>query len=579
MSHRSEKTLALGWVPLSILLITLAAYGLFFLHLGTPFYRDWYYFNALSLVVRSSILNYGVFPGHNPWICGGLDILTNPQNRVFSPFLVTDLLMSPQAANLFVLVLYTFFGLCSAFALLRALGQSKSVALTIAAIFVCGSWFSLHFAEGHIPYASMQLLPLIVLCGMRLDRLFYRALLLFSLGIMLLDGGIYPFIFSWLLLISMALFKMLPASVFFSRPRSLLKTWGLLGIAFTLLVLPKLAPVLTGVAEKKPVLDFFEMPWPLILKSLFYPFQTLLIPMDSYYPQGYPFPYGFHEFGCYLSLLGIGLIFGAIFRVQGFLRVNIFLIYGFFFWFWVGSGLIPDWNPWNLFQMIPLINIAHVQSRIFILMFVFFVILLARAIDALEFRPLVKNFLLAFLLLEAIVVRNYPMTIAPPVYENPVGHELIQSRTISMTHEMGSTPQHYLQRPDTGSALCYEPSFMPKAIRYTGHPDYRGEAYFIGPSGRQVRLVSYTPGRIKLSYTGGDADRIELNTNALFGWQVVSGQGELFGTSHERLQILPDTRDGEIELAYQFPHRNLLLLSLLIGLGIFGIIFLRSKDI
>ena len=41
--------------------------------------NDWDYFNSLALVVRSTVLGYNTWPLHHPWVCGGLDLLSNPQ--------------------------------------------------------------------------------------------------------------------------------------------------------------------------------------------------------------------------------------------------------------------------------------------------------------------------------------------------------------------------------------------------------------------------------------------------------------------------------------------------------------------
>jgi hypothetical protein len=574
--HPPLKKNAQSAIPLLAILITIAAYGLFFRYLGSPFYRDWYYFNSLALVIRSSVLQYQTFPGHNPWICGGVDILTNPQNRIFSPFLISDILLDPQVANLFVLLVYTFIGIWSFYRLLIAFGHSEYVALTGATMFVCGSWFGLHFSEGHVTYGSMQLLPLIMLCGIRLEKLFYRTLLLLVMGLMILDGGIYSFIFSMLLLLNMIMIKMAPFSVFLGHPKRLLKLWGLIGMAFLFLVLPKMVPVLVGVSDKKPVLDFFQMPWQLTLTALFFPFQTLLIPMDTFYPAGYPFAYGFHEFGCYLSLLGVGLIVAASLKDRGFIKSNLSLILSIFFWFWVGSGFLDPFNPWFLFQKIPFFNIAHVQSRLFIIMFLFFILLLTRSIEALKLGPKIKISILIFLMGESLLVRNFPMTIPPPVYESPPLRELIQSTTITNTKDLGWTPQHYLTSPNTGSARCYEPSFFPTSIRDSGNPNYRGEAYFLAQSGRRVKLLSYTPGKIKLSYDAGSQDTIELNTNSLYGWRVLSDQTDIIGKGTERLQVVPRNDAGEIELEYVFPNRNFLIISFFIGLVIFGAVYVHS---
>src|SRR5262245_59098519 len=83
---------------------SLAAYAPFFSQISVPFSRDWTYFNAMSLVVRSIVLHFRRFPLHNPWVCGGLDLLANPQTRIFSPMMLLDLALTPQWANLMGLV-------------------------------------------------------------------------------------------------------------------------------------------------------------------------------------------------------------------------------------------------------------------------------------------------------------------------------------------------------------------------------------------------------------------------------------------------------------------------------------------
>ena len=148
----------------------IAAYALYFPWADGPYFDDWSSFNSLSLVVRSNILHYGRFPVHNPWVCGGLDLMTNPQNRVFSPFLLADLVLPPQWANLCTLMIYGTVGFIGCFWLLTALGCGRGAALIGSILFVNGSWFALHYPEGHIPYGAMQLVPLMMFLGARLGN-------------------------------------------------------------------------------------------------------------------------------------------------------------------------------------------------------------------------------------------------------------------------------------------------------------------------------------------------------------------------------------------------------------------------
>ena len=115
-------------IGVAAVVVALAAFAPFLPYLGKQFVNDWGYFNSLSLVVRSIVLEFRRFPGHNPWVCGGLDLLANPQNRVFSPLVVADLLLRPQWANLAGLVAYAVVGFIGARLLLAQLGARSVVA-------------------------------------------------------------------------------------------------------------------------------------------------------------------------------------------------------------------------------------------------------------------------------------------------------------------------------------------------------------------------------------------------------------------------------------------------------------------
>jgi hypothetical protein len=119
--------------------------------------RDWSYFNSLSQVVRSSVLSYGSFPFHDPWVLGGMDLLSNPQTRIFSPSLLFDLLFPPMIAHLAVLTLQCFLGMIGMFRFLRKMELGEKASFLGAVLFCNGTWFGLHFAEGHIPFGVFQL--------------------------------------------------------------------------------------------------------------------------------------------------------------------------------------------------------------------------------------------------------------------------------------------------------------------------------------------------------------------------------------------------------------------------------------
>src|SRR5450432_979185 len=186
--------------PLAVMGAAVAAYATFLRRADLEFFNDWDYFNALSLVVRSSVLGYGRMPLHNPWVCGGMDLLANPQSRVFSPLLLADVVLPPQWANLAGLIAYSALGLLGMSLLLRRLGTSPGIAFAGGLLFINGEWFGLHYTDGHIPCGSMQLLPLLVYFAMTCGQRRSLLLLVLTLLLLLLDGGIYTIIFAMLLL-------------------------------------------------------------------------------------------------------------------------------------------------------------------------------------------------------------------------------------------------------------------------------------------------------------------------------------------------------------------------------------------
>ena len=60
---------------------------------------DWDFLMLKFDVLRSTVLDYGQWPGHNPWTTGGVPLLGHPSVNIFS------------IRSLFVLLLGTFWGL------------------------------------------------------------------------------------------------------------------------------------------------------------------------------------------------------------------------------------------------------------------------------------------------------------------------------------------------------------------------------------------------------------------------------------------------------------------------------------
>ncbi|NCW13517.1 MAG: hypothetical protein EBV82_10255, partial [Chitinophagia bacterium] len=123
---------------------------------------DWEYFNTLAYVIDLAIFHYHTFPLYDPYVCGGMDILANPQSYIFSPLILLNFLFSPYWSNVFSLMICSVIGGFGMIKLLIFFKIEKNLSIIGALIFLSSNWFGMHFLEGHIPYRSMQLIPLAI---------------------------------------------------------------------------------------------------------------------------------------------------------------------------------------------------------------------------------------------------------------------------------------------------------------------------------------------------------------------------------------------------------------------------------
>lgn len=528
--------------------------------------HDWSYFNSLSLVVRSAVFQYGVFPTWNPWVCGGLDLLANPQSRLFSPLMLTDLALPPQIGNLFGIVAYGFLGFLAMLALLRHLDVGRVAAHVGAAVWVNGSWFGLHFAEGHIPYGPMQLMPVVIWCVLNIGSRRHLLILAATYSLFLLDGAIYALIFSTLAAAMVMLLGLVPRAEWralaTARPR-----WPLLTIPLgaALLALPRVLPLVQTTAERTPKLGFSETAGDVLVAALFDPLQTY-----GTFPHVPKVPWRFHEYGCYLSILGLALMLVAFVVKRGYLRAGWRWLIAALFFLWVGSGWLPEFNPWKLFHEIPLANHAHIQTRLLVITFMFVVVLIARALDAWRARPIAFGILAGLLTVESVVVRTYPETQLELDKLDAPGYELIDSVSIDKTIAWSDgSPRHYLLNKNVGSARCYEPSFAPTRILATDRPPFLSEVTVSGPPDTwDVTLQSVTPAGVELDYRMRMPMLMTLNLNALQGWYVRGDDDgvTLLGHYDERLEVVVQRTSGHLSLGYLPPALPWLVAAWLAGL-------------
>ena len=521
---------------------------------------DWFYFDSLALVIKSSVWHYGTLPLHNPWACSGLSMLSNPQNWLFSPLVLLTLIFPATLGNIISVVLLKLLGFWGAYKYLSQVKVSKEMSFLGAALFINSSWFALHFTEGHIAFRTFYLLPWVFLWMETLEnrKILLRLGVLFSF--MLLDGGIYPVIFS----IVYFFFFYLTAP---DRLKNLLlflkkDIWFVLGtvLACVFLTLPKIYPVMLNFAAVRDIQEHQNISFSLLLKIFFDPFTNNTFVVENYYR--------FHEYGNYLGVATIALIALSIAEFKKIDKGLVQRIILLLIFLWIAMGWGGWFNPYQIISSLPYVKKAHVQSRYLIIFTFIFITLLCIIASRVRFKK-TAFILMSLANFEALIANYYSFAPVGMNYELP----LITRESWAETQKLLNAPTVYY-REGIISKYCYEPSRMAPETKAFDEPGYVGEASSLSGDAR-VGPLRFTPGEITFNYESKNGAEILLNTNYLEGWIETSDEAKPF--DHKSLlAVRVPAGNRTIRLQYSPPYYNFIIMSCLAGL--IGLLFLRKKS-
>jgi uncharacterized membrane protein YfhO len=514
---------------------------------------DWVYFDSMANFIRSSIIHYKTLPFHDPWVCSGNSLLSNPQNWLFSPLILLTVLFPPTLGNLISILFLKVIGFFGCMKYFSQHGISKNLCYLGSALYVNSSWFALHFAEGHVVFRTFLLLPLVfyfIETPFTRKRLFVLFLLLLFL---LFDGGIYPLIFS--LIYSLIFYLFNPRKAFlglkFLKKHFSFVFFIFLGLFFISLL--KVVPVLLNVSNMKQeqeriVLSTFQM-----IQVFFHPF---LKNSHVFYDT-----LRFHEFGLYLGFsLTLAFLF-IILRNPGFnprdKKIFAFIV----LFFWIGTGIGNDFNPYSIISSIPFINIAHVQTRYLIIFFLLFLILILRIASRINKLP---KFFFALLIISNIefLVVNFNS------FEHLHNYRLPLITKTSWHETVEYIPKIYAYFIEGKvSRQCYEPSVQ--NLYSLSRP--------MGTFSKQIFLIEgdfkfdpihLVPGTITVDYQSQKGAKVVFNTHHLDEWIEILNDFPTFN-SNGLLGVEVSQGTGRIVLSY-WPY----YLESLFILAILGILIL-----
>ena len=360
------------WIAVASLVAAALLWHPAFRQLDATGLWDWHYFHHMWEAGVVALSRFGEWPLWDPFHCGGVTIFGNPQNQLFAPLYFFSFLIGPTAATKLWVLLHAAAGFSGMILFARREGALGWPGALLAAVaWGASGFFAWHGARGHSALLPFYYAPWLLLAWRAAARdPRWTAGVAALLGLVLLEGGGYPFAFFLLLLGFDALVRLASRQ---GRGRILVA--GLVAAPLTLLLgAVRLLPVLDQMLGRPRTRHFADA------LSASEVLGMLTVREHGLLHAGHR--YLWTEYGSYvgwgvvaLAVLGAGVAWRRG-RIQWVLGLVVFL--GF------TVGHYGPWSPWELLQRLPLYESLRAPSR-FAVFFSFYLALLAGlGLDALE---------------------------------------------------------------------------------------------------------------------------------------------------------------------------------------------------
>ena len=506
----ATMSLALGFLFTYPLLTTLSV--------PSGFSPDWDFHLALSWVQYDTIWRFHQIPLWNPYKCGGIPALGNPQERILTPFTLVHLLAGPIAGLYLEVPLHFAVAWSGGYMLARVLRMSRLAAIGVATVFPASSWYALHATGGHADLLSFVLLPWVLapaLLAAERHRLSYAALSGAALALTFFDGSPYPTVYAFLLMATV-----LPAWALYRRSAWPLLVFGLalvVGVGFMAVKLLPAIDVMRG--HPRPILHPEVNDYRLLGQLLLSRNQNFLL-----WPEA-TWKWGFWESGAYVGLFIVPAIVGAL---VGGAAALVWLFAGAcMLLIWMGSHG-PFW-PWEVLHHLPVFSAMRVPSRAIIPFTLTLAVMTGFGLDWIRkrgrrFGPAIALILIAVATVDCLLVGtpNYWYVVSKQESDvQPLPSDgFHQVFRVVLHHELNYA------RHNAGAKYCYEFRVWPTAVKGYEQSDYQDEQYISGPG--TVRLEKWTPNALEYDVDTASPSDLVINQNYDPSWRLTGGTGQVF---------------------------------------------------
>jgi hypothetical protein len=530
-----------------------------------PINGDWDMFTDLRWVVYRTTTHFLQFPYWNPYKCGGMPLLGNPEAVVATPFLLLDLITGPIAGLYLQLVLHIALGFAGGYVLARVMGMSAIAGLVLASVFLSTSWLYLQLAMGNLtlslPIAYWPWMLALFVVG--IDR---RKIAPLSLGGLMLalnaTEGNYTFLYAVIMMGVLALtLALTERSIYPIVAAIILVIFGTAMGAIKLLPVGETLALYPRGGWAGPENDTLLM------------IPTFLFSRNQDLFREIPGLALFACYGAYLSpafalMAVIGLATGRLKMLPWLVAAIIFLL--------LARGNTGPYCALTLLRRLPLCaNIAFPTRFIFPMVFAVGVIAAygadficrgaghwgRRAIGALLIIGLVDAWLVGPPNL------RYLFHFAPPIVARaPQFKQFWLDDTQTMTE---------YNEANLGAVHCWgygKDTDLTTIVAGYNQAKYSGEYYLVGPG--QVTQIEWSPNQLRYHVTTPAPTELVLNQNYFPGWRLVSGPGDL-ASRGGLLSVRMAAGSHDFTLRYRPEHLAIAMNASLLGL--FATVLLWKK--
>jgi len=499
-----------------------------YLKLGT---QDWDQHYAYAEANIISLLKYHQLPLWNPYHCGGMTQIGNPQNDFLSPFFLVILFFGPIVGYKMLFLIYLFLGLLGSYYLGILFEISKLGSFFISFIYSF-SVITVGFALGTTNFLGLLFLPF--LCYFYVKSLFEHRIrdIIFSAFILALIffGG-----FHYFLLIILFLFTL----SFLEEYKQSLPIFLFVILLFLLLTAIKLIPALE-ILNKYPITIQNEINSGYSLKSLYMSLFSRQQTVSAFSNWGNSearnifngLSFGFDENSMYVSIFSLILFILGLFNRKN-KNTPLLIIFLFFLFMSFGYNINP--SLYGTLHSLPILNTMRVAQRFrffFIIPYIIFVgfgvdLVINKLSKVFKNKIIVKALIVLFLFLIIIDVIRINLTFLKNAFINSqvefkkTNNFIQRCGTVNPSNlSYNSFSDEYLfTKAGFGSPICYEPIHFNSAIKCPKDEDYKGEYYLIN-SNKQIKITHWSPNIMIFDIDIKAKDELIINQNYDKDWKI-----------------------------------------------------------